>query len=727
MLALSAWLVPCDAQAVSAQGGIGFVAVADAEAGEMVSLVDGQGEIVASGTVDALGSYVFRELLQGESYEVRFSRSAVAGLPVRVRRFEEIPEDSFYSRQTLVEGYQYVETRDGTTLAVMVRAPLGRSLADGPFPTVIEYSGYDPANPGELEANSLLASALGYATVGVNMRGSGCSGGVFDLFDLPTTADGYDIVEVVGRQSWVAGGRVGMIGISFSGISQLFVAGARPPHLAAAVPLSVISDIYRHPGLPGGIVNSGFSSSWLRDRKRDARPAPDGGQGWARQRVRDGDQECLTNQKLRLQTQDPIQVIEENPYYDPAIMDARSPQNWAHLIEVPLLLIGAWHDEQTGSGFASMIEAFPRRPDVKFILLNGVHSSALEPEPLWDWIAFLDLYVARRVPDPNRFAGFLPVLAAQLMGAGAPTPPVPPNEWLGMPDLETARRKFERLPRVRVLFENGAGTEVPGLPGTTFSAGFDFWPPRQIRRLPLYFREGGRLERRRPSRRDGGVDGFRPDPSLRPSQTIPGQGQSASWALQPDYNWTPLPAEAAVAYRSEVLSEPMVLAGTASVDLWLRSSAPDTDLQVTLSEIRSDGEEVYIQSGWLRASHRAMNRRARTPLDPAPTHLEADAEPLPSGEFSYVRIGTLPFAHVVRPGSRIRISISAPGGDRTRWAFDTPATNGSVYNEIERRRRRASRVVLPWVRKIDVPEVSFPANSLRGQPTRPSRVVANGG
>ena len=73
MVAVSAWLVPCDAQAASAQGGIGFVAVADAEAGEAVSLVDGQGGTVASGTVDALGSYVFRELPQGESYEVQLS------------------------------------------------------------------------------------------------------------------------------------------------------------------------------------------------------------------------------------------------------------------------------------------------------------------------------------------------------------------------------------------------------------------------------------------------------------------------------------------------------------------------------------------------------------------------------------------------------------------------------------------------------------------------------
>ena len=56
------------------------------------------------------------------------------------------------------------------------------------------------------------------------MRGSGCSGGVIDLFDYPTTADGYDIIEIVARQPWVLGDKVGMIGISFPGISQLFVA-----------------------------------------------------------------------------------------------------------------------------------------------------------------------------------------------------------------------------------------------------------------------------------------------------------------------------------------------------------------------------------------------------------------------------------------------------------------------------------------------------------------------
>ena len=48
--------------------------------------------------------------------------------------------------------------------------------------------------------------------------------------------DGYDSIETVAAQPWVLGARVGMIGISFSGISQLYVGGARPPHLAAVAP-----------------------------------------------------------------------------------------------------------------------------------------------------------------------------------------------------------------------------------------------------------------------------------------------------------------------------------------------------------------------------------------------------------------------------------------------------------------------------------------------------------
>ena len=81
------------------------------------------------------------------------------------------------------------------------------------------------------------------------------------------------------------------------------------------------------------------------------------------------------------------------------------------------------------------------------------------------------------------------------------------------------------------------------------------------------------------------------------------------------------------------LAKDVVIAGPSSLDVYLKSSARDTDLQVTLSEVRPDGNETYVQNGWLRASHRKLDRKRSTALDPFPTHLEQDAAPLPKGRY----------------------------------------------------------------------------------------------
>ena len=36
----------------------------------------------------------------------------------------------------------------------------------------------------------------------------------------------------------------------------------------------------------------------------------------------------------------------------------------------------------------------------------------------------------------------------------------------------------------------------------------------------------------------------------------------------------------------------------------------DADVEVNLSEVRPDGQEMYVQSGWLRASHRALDPKS---------------------------------------------------------------------------------------------------------------------
>lgn len=179
-----------------------------------------------------------------------------------------LPPASWYERQTLTEGFQYIETQDGTLLSASIYLPPG----EGPFPTVVEYSGYDPADPTQdliepvaklgLDPNtlcesikiicnkpsqpsSLIAAAMDYAVVAVNVRGTGCSGGAYDFFDAQQVMDGYDVIETVAKQPWVKGERVGMVGLSYPGISQLWVAAAQPPHLAAIAPLSIFDDSAR--------------------------------------------------------------------------------------------------------------------------------------------------------------------------------------------------------------------------------------------------------------------------------------------------------------------------------------------------------------------------------------------------------------------------------------------------------------------------------------------------
>ena len=119
------------------------------------------------------------------------------------------PKDPSIYNQTLpAGGYGYLTTRDGTSLAVDVRLP-GPASA-GPYPTLVEYSGYGYANPAGAQSGiSQILNLLGYAVVDVNMRGTGCSGGAFDFFEKLQSLDGYDVVETVARQPWVLNGRVG--------------------------------------------------------------------------------------------------------------------------------------------------------------------------------------------------------------------------------------------------------------------------------------------------------------------------------------------------------------------------------------------------------------------------------------------------------------------------------------------------------------------------------------
>ena len=734
----------------SAYGGIDQATVVDAAPDTAVTLVDGDGDEVASGATDRFGSFIFREVAPGEDYRVVADEggSTVRTEAFRVLAETDTPPQSFYEDQDLQEGLNYLRARDGVTLAATVRLPPGTTLEDGPFPTLIEYSGYEVAPPGDLlealsaqlsggEApedplvpgtatvvGSLIAPVLGFAVVSLQIRGTGCSGGDFDLFGLPTIYDGYDAIETVAAQPWVKGGQVGMVGISYSGFSQLFVAGTRPPSLAAIAPMSVLGDMYDGVGFPGGIFNNGFAKGWLTERQQQALPAPEGGQEWAKVLIEQGDTACEENQRLRLQTRDVLDLLDENRFREPALYDRRTPSEWAERIEVPVFLVGAYQDDQLGGHWVNVVEALDDNPDVWVTMYNGNHNDALGPEVFPRWVEFLDLFVSEEVPEiPELVLGLAGALYGQIGSAAAPG--LEQTRFAGTDDLDAARATFEQDPRIRLLMEVGAGPLGPRSLEATAELDYEQWPPPGTAATRWTLSADGSLV-------DEGDEGavaegtaeYVADPSARPERSVDGGG--VAYSADEPYQWLPVVDGKGLGWVTEPLGEDVLVAGGGSLDLRLAASAPDADLQVTLSEVRPDGRETYLTSGWLRASRRALDEAASTETYPVQTHLREDEELLTPGEFVDVRVPINPVVTWLRAGSRLRVTVLAPGGDVPLWEFDT-IEDGTTTVSVLHGPEVPSRLVLPTVPATPTVTPLPACDTLRGQPCRDWVRASNGG
>jgi predicted acyl esterase len=173
-----------------------------------------------------------------------------------------------------------------------------------------------------------------------------------------------------------------------------------------------------------------------------------------------------------------------------------------------------------------------------------------------------------------------------------------------------------------------------------------------------------------------------------------------------------------------VVSDTAIIGGGA-LKAWIRSTAPSVDLQVTVSEVRPDGKETFVQSGWLRTSVRKLDKEKSTLLEPVPSFRKSDAAPLRRGEWTKVTVPLYYQGHVYREGSRLRVTISAPGGDQPIWAFDELQPDDPVLVKLAHSREMPSRLVLPVVPGVTAPTGLPPCPGLRGQPCRDYKPLVN--
>ncbi len=703
------------AGAFDAHGSVRQVYATGLKPGARTVLLNASDRLVGRQRATRLGGVLYRGVKPGRGYVLEAGKRARV---VRVVSGRSAPRSTKVYRQRIpAKGYGYLTTRDGTKLAYSVRPPLGGG--SGPVPTVIEYAGYGYARPSSPQSGiALLANLMGFAVVDVNMRGTGCSGGAYDYFEPLQSLDGYDVIETVARQPWVAHHKVGMMGISYGGISQLFTAQTRPPSLAAIAPLSVI-DQTQTTLYPGGILNTGFALNWAQERVDDAKPAgPTAGQAWAYQRIQAGDKTCKRNQVLHANAVDLIAKTRRNDHYEPAVADPLSPLTFVKKIDVPVYLACQFTDEQTGGHCPTLAAALTGTKRKWITFTNGTHIDSLAPETFNRWFDFLQIYVARRAPGASAAAyrGAASAIYPSAYGVSGVT--FPPDPIQDAPTYAAAKKAFEALPPVRVLFDNGAGGTSPGLPVPGYERSFSRFPAPGTQGRRWFLRADGLLDGNAPT--TAGEDGFTWNPAARAPTDFTGDtasGPNGLWSQTPPYAWAQPPAGSAASYVTEPLTQSITALGAGYVEAWIKSSAPNVDLQATISEVRPDGKETFVQSGWLRADERKLDAAKSTPLAPVLSLRARDVEPLPADQFVPVTIPLYYQGHAYRAGSRLRVTISAPGGDQPVWAFAETQPQGTAQITIARSADQPSQLVLPTV-PGDVPTALPPCPGLRGEPCR---------
>lgn len=742
--------------------GVDMVTVSGAEPGQELSLYDHDGKKLTTFPADDTGRAHFAYIpddpemsidealavglasgstLRPGDYMVRDDSAdpALTTEPFEVVGREDAPELAFYEDQELegvaldvlgepaagselADGFHYIEMRDGVKLSAMVRYPDQSIYGEGPWPTVVEYSGYGPSNPDSEEPGSRLARSFGYATVSVNMRGTGCSGGVFDTFNTAQQADGYDVIETVAHQPWVLNNKVGMVGLSYSGITQLYTASTRPPSLAAVTAQSVIADPWLQQW-PSGIYNDGFTRNWLAERERQSGA---GGSDWVQARVDGGDETCaesVADHDLNIDFEAFGKALEMRP----PDADARDLRELVRDIDTAVFVTGAFQDEQTGAQFGAMLDNFEDARALRVGLWNGRHPDGYSPMNLMQWFEFLELYVAERVPkvpDALRAAGVQNVVADEFGFVDAELGPDRFADEFG-DDYEAALAAYEDEEPVRLVFGSGsAGNEV-GEPGGTYETTFASWPPPQAEATTWYLGGSGALVGESDETGEEGVDVFGFDPAAGPTTLL---DDYDTLAPVQDWKWSHFPAGTSASYLTEPLTKDVVVAGQGYVDLWVGADAGDADVQVTISEVRPDGVEYLVQNGWLRLGHRAVDEGRSSGLEVVHSFTEGDYDPLLGDELVEARIELPAMGQVFRQGSRINVTVSSPGRNHVTWTFAPPGgVDADTTYRIGHGGGTRSAVVLPVVDIEFDPQPATPAPcpGLRGQACRPYVMSAN--
>ena len=495
-----------------------------------------------------------------------------------------------------------ITVRDGMQIAAAVYAPEG----GGRFPVVLAASPYRydnnslPAGPQFLwrETGPIeFYVKSGYAYVHMDVRGSGKSGGEFELLGENEQRDLYDVIEWIAEQPW-SNGKVGGLGQSYFCMSQWWMGIMAPPALACLGAYDGLIDPYRATCYQGGIPGQFIPGYWW-NQNRIINRFPANGAAPREQRT------------------DLDALMASHPTYDD-FWRVRCASERLHEIKVPLYSIGIWGkiDLHTRGN----IEGFRRAKGPRKLQMRG-------PPNAWaanQEFNSVELHEKVLLPFYDRF----------LKGKETAWDKRPPVEYFvrGANVFRTA----DTWPPAGVQYKtwhlsgNNSGS-VTSLNDGGLSAA----PPQGNENTAYSYPNPGWVT---------GVVGFGP--------SGPAAGFDPARRVL-TFTSAPLEKDLEIAGPIKLVLYASSTCKDTDFIVKLSEQFPQS------AEDRAKGLNPAFQvvtKGWLRASHRAIDEQHSTEMEPYFLHNKP--EPIKPGEVYKFEISIEPNAFQFKKGNRIRLEIA---------------------------------------------------------------------
>ncbi len=602
-----------------------------------------------------------------------------------------------------------VPMRDGVKLATDIYLPAkDGKFVGGQFPAVMVRTPYDKTRLGDSASIVRLREyALhGYAVIAQDCRGRYASEGDFYPF-VNETNDGHDTLAWMGEQPWF-NGKCGTIGTSYNAQTQSSLAVTDPPHLASQYVSQGYSNYHKTRTRTNGAFNLHRFEWFLRmavdSHEANADPALKAGI----QDMRDNLYEILRDSFPIRRGQTPLAGA---PSYERALFDfmtrATDSDYWTDpglnlephfdaYKDVPITWLGSWYDGyslDTVRNYEAMVAR--KKSPQRLIMGPWPHGMGAEAKSFTGQVSF---------GEPAAFSTFEERLA-----------------WLDHTLKGIDNGLSDRAPVRLFIMGGGSGKVLRGpryghmVPGTIDHGGQwrdeQEWPLARTRKTPYFFHADGTLAPDAPAG-DAPPSTYHFDPS-KPVPSLAGPGKKWTEAGGPFFragmsfhqrdhrrnqhglNGLPMSMRKdIVVFQTPPLEEDVEVTGVIEVNLFVSSSAVDTDFTAMLiDQYPASGD--YPEGYALNLCFSMQRCRYRNGYA-----AEEFMEPGTVYPLSFV---IPPTGNLFAKGHRIRIDISSSNWPEWELNPNTGEPLGTyrrsivAANSIHHSKDHPSHVVLPII------------------------------